>query len=516
MASPRTLARLQSASESKRLELLTFKVDEARPRWDLLYATPSAPRSPTSSRSRAARPARSYKRRRELADEIAAAAETASRTPAAGATARGRRPGTVGARRRRPRPRPRTSSRRRRRRARSRPPTLGRLAVERRPPTAARSICAHGRPWYRGPRPGRDGLVRRLGARRRRHALAAGRAGRLPPTPAALGAVHLDGLEGVRRAMPRPTLETLLAVAAVDVPGGGGDDRQGRARGGALLGAVHGVRPALGRPAQPRLRATRSSSARRDFRSRLLRVDQRRAGRAATSAGASGSPSTARSCSSSRWTGRCSTPPPVLDRFRARRRADLHACALDGYDAGGFYLRNSWGKGWGRSGYALATSEWLRPCRAGEPTASVRPPEAAQVGRGEALPAPRPPTRAPARRRARGARSPRRGRPSAAASSPSPRSTGPAARPAVVHHRVEVGVGGEQLVEPARQRVPGRAPATARRARAAHEPVRLAASPAKPSRRIPPDAPRLVRRPSRSSRPRRARSMTGRSAYRVA
>jgi len=28
----------QSASDSKRLELLTFKVDEARLRWDLLYA----------------------------------------------------------------------------------------------------------------------------------------------------------------------------------------------------------------------------------------------------------------------------------------------------------------------------------------------------------------------------------------------------------------------------------------------------------------------------------------------
>ena len=52
--------------------------------------------------------------------------------------------------------------------------------------------------------------------------------------------------------------------------------------------------------------------------------------------------------------------PPVLDRFRARRRADLHACALTGYDAGGFYLRNSWGKRWGRGGYALATTEWLR------------------------------------------------------------------------------------------------------------------------------------------------------------
>ena len=52
--------------------------------------------------------------------------------------------------------------------------------------------------------------------------------------------------------------------------------------------------------------------------------------------------------------------PPVLDRFSARRRADLHACALTGYDAGGFHLRNSWGRRWGRGGYALATTEWLR------------------------------------------------------------------------------------------------------------------------------------------------------------
>ncbi len=52
--------------------------------------------------------------------------------------------------------------------------------------------------------------------------------------------------------------------------------------------------------------------------------------------------------------------PEVLDRFRARRRADLHACALTGYEAGGFHLRNSWGRRWGRGGYALATTEWLR------------------------------------------------------------------------------------------------------------------------------------------------------------
>jgi len=51
---------------------------------------------------------------------------------------------------------------------------------------------------------------------------------------------------------------------------------------------------------------------------------------------------------------------PVLRSFRARRRTDLHACALTGYTADGFILRNSWGPRWGRGGYALATSDWLR------------------------------------------------------------------------------------------------------------------------------------------------------------
>lgn len=50
----------------------------------------------------------------------------------------------------------------------------------------------------------------------------------------------------------------------------------------------------------------------------------------------------------------------VLDEFRTRRRADLHACALVGYRRDGFILRNSWGRRWGRGGYATATPEWLR------------------------------------------------------------------------------------------------------------------------------------------------------------
>jgi hypothetical protein len=51
---------------------------------------------------------------------------------------------------------------------------------------------------------------------------------------------------------------------------------------------------------------------------------------------------------------------PVLDTFRVRRREDLHACALVGYDDEGFILRNSWGTRWGRRGYALARPDWLR------------------------------------------------------------------------------------------------------------------------------------------------------------
>ena len=50
----------------------------------------------------------------------------------------------------------------------------------------------------------------------------------------------------------------------------------------------------------------------------------------------------------------------VLRSFRARKRVDLHACALVGYTDAGFLLRNSWGQRWGRRGYAIATPEWLR------------------------------------------------------------------------------------------------------------------------------------------------------------
>jgi Papain family cysteine protease len=49
----------------------------------------------------------------------------------------------------------------------------------------------------------------------------------------------------------------------------------------------------------------------------------------------------------------------ILSRFRPRRRADLHACALVGYRGERFILRNSWGTDWADKGYALAEPEWL-------------------------------------------------------------------------------------------------------------------------------------------------------------
>jgi hypothetical protein len=48
-----------------------------------------------------------------------------------------------------------------------------------------------------------------------------------------------------------------------------------------------------------------------------------------------------------------------LERFRSRKEPFLHACALVGYDEERFYIRNSWGTGWGDSGDIPATSAWL-------------------------------------------------------------------------------------------------------------------------------------------------------------
>jgi hypothetical protein len=50
----------------------------------------------------------------------------------------------------------------------------------------------------------------------------------------------------------------------------------------------------------------------------------------------------------------------ALVRFRRRRRAEGHACALVGYDGDGFIVRNSWGRAWGDGGYATASHAWLR------------------------------------------------------------------------------------------------------------------------------------------------------------
>jgi hypothetical protein len=42
-----------------------------------------------------------------------------------------------------------------------------------------------------------------------------------------------------------------------------------------------------------------------------------------------------------------------------RRETLLHACALVGYDEGGFIVRNSWGRRWGEGGDAYLTDAWL-------------------------------------------------------------------------------------------------------------------------------------------------------------
>jgi len=48
-----------------------------------------------------------------------------------------------------------------------------------------------------------------------------------------------------------------------------------------------------------------------------------------------------------------------VDRFEPLRSPYLHACALVGYDADGFVVRNSWGRKWGSRGYAHLSSDWL-------------------------------------------------------------------------------------------------------------------------------------------------------------
>ena len=51
--------------------------------------------------------------------------------------------------------------------------------------------------------------------------------------------------------------------------------------------------------------------------------------------------------------------PPVLDAFDAASADYMHAVAITGYEPGAFYLRCSWGEGWGQAGYAIATEAYL-------------------------------------------------------------------------------------------------------------------------------------------------------------
>jgi hypothetical protein len=48
-----------------------------------------------------------------------------------------------------------------------------------------------------------------------------------------------------------------------------------------------------------------------------------------------------------------------LHDFEPAAKPFLHAVTLAGYDAGGFFIRNSWGEGWGDGGDIVATSRWL-------------------------------------------------------------------------------------------------------------------------------------------------------------
>ncbi len=46
-------------------------------------------------------------------------------------------------------------------------------------------------------------------------------------------------------------------------------------------------------------------------------------------------------------------------QFAPRQSPFLHACAIVGYDADGWIVRNSWGAGWGTRGYAHVSRAWL-------------------------------------------------------------------------------------------------------------------------------------------------------------
>ncbi len=66
----------QSASDDKRLDLLTFKVDEARLRWDLLYAHTVCAAVANYESLEGGEAGAVYKAAVKLAEEIATAAES--------------------------------------------------------------------------------------------------------------------------------------------------------------------------------------------------------------------------------------------------------------------------------------------------------------------------------------------------------------------------------------------------------------------------------------------------------
>ena len=51
--------------------------------------------------------------------------------------------------------------------------------------------------------------------------------------------------------------------------------------------------------------------------------------------------------------------PPLLSAYDAASASFNHAAALVGYAPNGFLLRSSWGEGWGREGYVVATEAYL-------------------------------------------------------------------------------------------------------------------------------------------------------------
>ena len=51
--------------------------------------------------------------------------------------------------------------------------------------------------------------------------------------------------------------------------------------------------------------------------------------------------------------------PPLLSAYDRTTASFNHAAALSGYRKEGFYIRGSWGEGWGREGYVLATEAYL-------------------------------------------------------------------------------------------------------------------------------------------------------------